>query len=107
MSIDEITPTELNQRLGKGEPWLLLDVREDWELAVASVPMARHIAMNEIPDRKSELDLAQPIAVMCHSGVRSARVAEYLSQAGFGRVANLAGGIDAWSLEIDDSVPRY
>lgn len=107
MTIEEISPTEFNQRLGKGEPWQLLDVREDWELAVASVPIARHIAMNEIPDRKSELDQAQPIAVMCHSGVRSLRVAEYLSQAGFGKVANLAGGIDAWSQEIDASVPRY
>lgn len=107
MAIDELTPTELNRRIENGERWQLLDVREDWELAIACVPSALHIVMNEIPDRQSELDPAEPIAVMCHSGVRSARVAEFLSQAGFSEVANLAGGIDAWSQEIDGSVARY
>jgi rhodanese-related sulfurtransferase len=86
---------------------VLLDVREPAELAVAAVAAAVHIPMREIPARAGELDRGQPLVVMCHSGARSYRVAEYLLGTGFTAVFNLRGGIDAWSREIDSRVPRY
>jgi rhodanese-related sulfurtransferase len=86
---------------------VLLDVREPAELEAASVASALHIPMREIPARLTELDRDTPLVVMCHSGSRSRRVAEYLSANGFSNVFNLSGGIDAWSTQIDSRVPRY
>jgi rhodanese-related sulfurtransferase len=63
--------------------------------------------MTQIPERIAELDLSQPLAVLCHSGVRSARVADYLAAAGGAQVANIAGGIDAWAQSVDVTIPRY
>jgi rhodanese-related sulfurtransferase len=63
--------------------------------------------MSEIPSRIHELDRGREIVVYCHHGVRSRKVAEFLVRQGFSRVANLAGGIDAWSLHVDSRVPRY
>lgn len=103
----ELTPTDFVARTGRGELWQLLDVREDWERAIASVDGSIHIAMAEIPGRMSELRKDLPVAVMCHSGVRSARVAAFLAGQDFPKVANLTGGIDAWSVEVDADVPRY
>jgi rhodanese-related sulfurtransferase len=86
-------------------------VREPWELQTARVvPQGFTLAtipMNEIPGRLSELDPAQRIACLCHHGARSQRVAAFLLQNGFAEVANVAGGIDAWSAQHDPSVPRY
>ena len=90
---------------------VLLDVREPWEVQTASVTPQGFtlvaIPMNEIPARLAELDPAQRIACLCHHGARSQRVAAFLAQNGFAEVANVAGGIDAWSLQHDPSVPRY
>ncbi len=86
---------------------ILLDVREPAELAQAAVAGATHIPMGDIPSRLNELDRAKVIVVMCHSGMRSRAVAEFLKSEGFQQVYNLAGGIDAWSREVDPSVPRY
>ena len=105
--IEEMSPLVLNRRRESGEPWQLLDVRELWELELASIAEAKHIPMAEITLRHRELDREQPVAVICHSGVRSARVAAYLAQNGFDRAVNVTGGIDAWSLQVDNSVPRY
>ena len=107
MPIEDMTPASFDARRKKGERWQLLDVREAWEHELARVPDATHIPMAEVPARHAELDPEQPTAVICHSGVRSARVATYLDQIGFDTVVNVAGGIDAWSVEIDSSVPRY
>jgi rhodanese-related sulfurtransferase len=86
---------------------MLLDVREDDELATASIDFATHIPMATVPARVGELPHDRPIVVMCHAGSRSARVARYLRDNGFTNVTNLAGGIEDWSLQIDPSVPRY
>lgn len=107
MPIEDIDPATFDERRKKGELWQLLDVREAWELELAHVPDATHIPMAEIPARHAELDSGLPTAVICHSGVRSARVAAYLEQMGFETVVNVAGGIDAWSVDVDPSVPRY
>lgn len=102
----ELTPQELALRLQQ-TPLQLLDVREPWEVALAALPGARHIPMNEIPRRRQELDAGAETVVLCHHGVRSAYVAAFLEQVGFSRVYNLVDGIDGWSREVDASVPRY
>ena len=105
--IEEISTLEFKLRCDKGELWQLLDVREDWELQIASIEGTINIPMTAIPARMAELDAGRPVAVVCYSGVRSKRVADYLAENGVGQVANVTGGIDAWSLEVDSSVPRY
>ncbi|CAN7230209.1 MULTISPECIES: rhodanese-like domain-containing protein [unclassified Variovorax] len=111
--IDQVRPPELADWFGhdaSAQP-VLLDVREPWEVQTASVVPQGFtlvaIPMNEIPARISELDPAQRIACLCHHGARSLRVAAFLIQNGFAEVANVAGGIDAWSTQHDPSVPRY
>lgn len=103
----EISPRELKSRLERGERLFILDVREQEEVAVAPFPDAVHIPMGEIPARIAELQPNGETVVVCHHGIRSAHVAGYLSTIGFARVLNLRGGIDAWSLGVDPSVPRY
>jgi len=108
--VPELSPTEFATRwpsFDSGSDVVLLDVREDDELAVASVAGAVHIPMREVPARLSELDATKPLVVMCHSGGRSRRVAEFLQGNGFSNVFNLKGGIDAWSTQLDSRVPRY
>jgi rhodanese-related sulfurtransferase len=99
--------SELRQLRANGGVCTLLDVREGWELALASLPDCVHIPLNEIPGRLKELDAASAIIVMCHAGGRSQMVADFLLAHGFSRVSNLRGGIDAWSREIDPAVPAY
>lgn len=86
---------------------MLLDVRQDWETRLCRLPNAVHIPIEEIEFRTDELDPAADIVVYCHQGVRSAAVAEFLRQQGFGRVRNLAGGLDAWARAVDPTMRRY
>ena len=90
---------------------LLLDVREPWECALAPLVVEGAatlcMPMAEVPARLGELDAAKPLVCVCHHGVRSLQVAAFLERAGFEAVHNLAGGIDAWSREVDSAVPRY
>ena len=106
MSVAEITPTEFVARRQRGESLTLLDVREDWELGVASVPDVVHIPMGEVADRLGELDRGREVVVLCRSGRRSLQVANFLQQNGF-QAVNLAGGILAWSRELDATIPAY
>lgn len=99
----EIAVEELQ---GNRSGYLLLDVREPDELKIASVAGAVHIPMGEIPSRFGELPPDRPIAVLCHHGVRSAKVTHFLQSNGL-NAFNIAGGIDAWSERIDRSIPRY
>jgi rhodanese-related sulfurtransferase len=105
--IIELSPHELKRRIERGESPLILDVREPEEIAIAAFPGARHIPMGDIPSQINELDPEADWVIVCHHGIRSANVALYLLRMGFERVANLSGGIDAWSLTVDPSVPRY
>jgi rhodanese-related sulfurtransferase len=107
--VQELSPTEFRRRWPEENPdgVVLLDVREPQELTLARVDQARHIPMREVPQRVHELDPAKPLVVMCHSGGRSRRVAEFLATNGFEEIYNLAGGIDAWAEQLDPSVPRY
>jgi rhodanese-related sulfurtransferase len=105
--LGEIFPRQLQQRMERGDTPLVLDVREPEEVALAPFPQARHIPMGEVPSRLAELDPERETVVVCHHGIRSAQVAGYLARMGFERVLNLTGGIDAWSVSVDPSVPRY
>jgi rhodanese-related sulfurtransferase len=112
--IDQIQPCELKSWLEKMKPHgqaVVLDVREPHELQAASVTADGfelvHIPMGVIPPRLSELDPARPVVCLCHHGARSMQVANFLSARGFAHVANLSGGIDAWSNQIDPAVARY
>lgn len=90
---------------------LVLDVREPWEVQLASVQpqgfTLQAIPMGTLAARVEELDPDRPTACLCHHGVRSLRVAQFLAHHGFGKVVNISGGIDAWSEERDPGVPRY
>lgn len=86
---------------------VILDVREPHELDVAHVEGALHIPMQTIPNRLAELPREVPLAVMCHHGARSMAVVNYLRKAGFTNAFNITGGIDAWSRELDSSIPLY
>jgi rhodanese-related sulfurtransferase len=103
----DITVEELAQWRASGRDFVLLDVREPFEVAAASLPDALHVPMREIPVRLAELDPQAEHVVFCHHGGRSERVAQFLSARGFERVHNLEGGIDAYSKRVDSSVPRY
>jgi len=105
--IGEIGPVELKSRRERGDKFIVLDVREPEEIAIAPFPAAMHIPMGDIPSRLTELDPDAEWVVVCHHGVRSAQVAMYLVRMGFERVNNLSGGIDAWSLAADPATPRY
>jgi len=95
----------------RGAPLVILDVREPWETALAAfrLPAAttRLVPMGELAGRLGELDPAQPVVCVCHHGARSAQVVAFLERSGFGWAYNLAGGIDAWSRDVDPGVARY
>ena len=103
----DITPQQLKIQLDQSADLMLLDIRELFEYEICRLPGAKLIPMNEIPTRLTELPREQSIVVYCHAGVRSARVVAWLRHQGFDNAQNLAGGIDAWSCEIDPYVPRY
>lgn len=108
MSVEQITPKKLQQRLAEApDELLVLDVREPAERSHCHIPGSLHIPMQQVPSRLGELPTDAEIVVLCHHGMRSMQVAQFLEQRGYRRICNLAGGIDAWSTEVDSSVPRY
>ncbi len=106
--VRQIEPTEVARKLkSASEKVVLLDVREPFERGMAVILPSIHIPMAEIPERTGEIPSDREVIVYCHSGSRSMVVAGFLAGHGFKSVLNLAGGIDAWSVEVDPSVPRY
>ncbi|MEN8376532.1 MAG: rhodanese-like domain-containing protein [Gemmatimonadota bacterium] len=107
--IPEITPTELKERLDAGDRPVLLDVREsnEWEIGNLSEHGAVLRPMSDIYDWKSEFDPGDDIVVYCRTGGRSGWIVRDLVDAGFEHVRNLQGGINAWSADVDPSIPRY
>lgn len=103
----EMTPEELRARLDRGQPVVLLDVREGWERALCELPNATHIPLEEIETRVDELDPREETVVYCHHGIRSAAVVDYLRHLGFASVRNLSGGLDEWARTVDPSMRRY
>ncbi len=103
----EISATALQLERGRKPDLVLLDVREPREAQIARIEGARHIPLRELPSRLSELPGHSEIITLCHHGQRSLKAREILKGAGFPNVRSLAGGIDAWSREVDSEVPRY
>ena len=103
----EIQPSEVKEKLAAGEI-TLVDVREPEELRLASIAGAKHIPMGDVPMRAhQELDPDAHIVVVCHHGVRSLNVTNWLRAQGFEKVQSMRGGIDRWSREVDSNVPTY
>jgi rhodanese-related sulfurtransferase len=113
--MSQISPRQFADMLATkpASEWpLLLDVREHWEFELASLRaeglVTLHLPMSELADRLEELDASKPLVCLCHHGVRSAQVAGFLERRhGFAQVINFSGGIDAWSAQVDPTVPRY
>lgn len=103
----EICVTEVKKKLEQGDDFVLLDVREPEEIAIARIDGAIHIPMGDIADRVHELNPGKEIVVFCHLGIRSEKVRKFLFSLNYSRVRNMTGGIDAWSREVDPSVPVY
>jgi molybdopterin/thiamine biosynthesis adenylyltransferase/rhodanese-related sulfurtransferase len=102
-----ISPKELEARLARASPPLLLDVREPGEWEIVHLPTAVLIPREQLPQRISELTQAEEIVVYCKSGRRSGMATRLLLELGFTRVRNLQGGLDAWTAEIDPTLPTY
>ncbi|MEM7278809.1 MAG: rhodanese-like domain-containing protein [Pseudomonadota bacterium] len=107
MSLPEISPMDLANQQKAGVSWTIVDVREPTELAIAALNDTLHIPMGEIPARQGELPTTGHLGVLCHGGMRSARVTEYLINQGFTNCVNISGGIDRWSCEVDSGIARY
>ncbi len=103
----ETTPAQLRERLNRGEKIRLLDVREPQEWEICHLSEATLIPLRDLPSRLSELNSMDRIVVYCKTGKRSAEALSLLRSAGFHKVENLAGGIDAWAKEVDPTIPRY
>lgn len=107
MPVEQISPKQLKIEMQQQEPPLILDVREPFEFQIANVQPSLHIPMGELQQRIVDLNKTQAVVVLCHHGIRSQQVADYLAYLGFSSVFNLTGGIDAWSSQCDATVPRY
>ena len=107
-TMEEITATEMKERLDKGERIQIIDVREPHEYEIAKIPNSKLIPLGQVLNRMNEIDAERETIVHCKGGVRSAKAIEALQRSGFqGHLINLRGGITAWSDEVDPSVPKY
>ena len=107
-TMEEITATEMKQRLDKGDDIQIIDVREPHEYEIAKIPNSKLIPLGQVLNRMNEIDSERETIVHCKGGVRSAKAIEGLQRSGFqGHLINLKGGITAWSDEVDPSVPKY
>jgi rhodanese-related sulfurtransferase len=106
--MQDLRPTALRAHLADAaEPPLLLDVREPWEFRICHIEGSRLVPMGQIPAALDSLDRDRETVVICHHGIRSRQVAMYLEYQGFGRVINLAGGVDAWARDVDHGMAVY
>ncbi|MEX5745294.1 rhodanese-like domain-containing protein [Massilia sp. X63] len=110
--MQHMTAPELAARLAQaqagaaGQP-LLLDVRENWEFETCHIAGSTQIPMHLVPIRAGELPDDREIVCICHHGARSMQVASFLERNGFDNVTNLTGGIHAWAVQVDPSMPKY
>ena len=112
--MQQINPSQFNEWLQQAAPLgapMVLDVRETWECEIASIAPAgfelKVMPMQTIPELLMMLDKNRPIACLCHHGSRSMQVATFLKHQGFEHIVNIAGGINAWSCQVDPNVPVY
>jgi rhodanese-related sulfurtransferase len=105
--VEELQVEQLAEWRRSGKAHVLVDVREDDEVALASIGGALHVPMNQVPSRLADIPQDTPVAVLCHMGWRSNAVARYLLDNGYAMVYNVAGGIDRYAAIVDPSIPRY
>lgn len=105
--LTEASPVEVRALLAARDDVFLLDVREPHEHAIAHIDGATLVPLRTVPARVQDIPRDRPVVVYCHHGMRSRMAGEFLVDQGFGEVVNLSGGIDAWSVEVDPSLPRY
>lgn len=103
----EIEPTQLKAKLDAGDDVFVLDVRNPDEYEIGRIDGSKLIPLPQLLEGVNELDSARETVVLCHAGLRSAQAVNFLRSIGFSKVKNLRGGIDAWSTDVDASVPRY
>jgi molybdopterin/thiamine biosynthesis adenylyltransferase/rhodanese-related sulfurtransferase len=106
-AVASISARELKRKMDAREPLTLVDVREPWEDESAQIPGSKLIPLGELGERLTEVPREGIIVVQCHAGVRSEQGAKLLQEAGFANVYNLEGGIEAWSRDVDPTMPRY
>jgi rhodanese-related sulfurtransferase len=115
MPIPQVQPADVLRQAqahrAQGRSPVLLDVREPWEVSMAAIScdtlQALRIPMQQVPANLDRLPIGQPVYVLCHHGMRSLHVATFLASQGYTDVRNVTGGIDAWSREVDPTVPSY
>jgi rhodanese-related sulfurtransferase len=107
--IKEITAKELSQRLSRGEPTVLIDVRQPWEFELCAIAGSTLLPLNELSTRVDEISAPDGamIVTVCHHGVRSMHAAIFLARSGLENVCSLRGGTDAWSIDVDPALARY
>lgn len=104
--METLSPDDLRQRLARNAA-TVVDVREAEELAIAHLPDSVHLPLSQMGERWQELKELTNLVLVCHHGMRSERAARFLEKNGFGGLAHLGGGLDAWAVEIDPDMPRY
>ena len=103
----EISVGQVNALKKRGETFTLLDVREPWEYEKSRIEGSKHIPMGEVPTRVQQMDPEEHIIVVCHHGMRSLSVTNWLRQQGYENVQSMRGGIDGWARTVDPKVPIY
>lgn len=102
--VNEQSCLDIKSRLDKGEPLSIIDVREPEELAIAKLDVATHIPLGDLPDKLDTLEKGKAYAILCRSGVRSARATLFMTEQGFTNVVNIEGGIMQWAQDVDTSL---
>jgi rhodanese-related sulfurtransferase len=105
--VEHLTVQDIVALLRSDAPPHIIDVREPWEYDIAHLEGSELIPLNTLPERVNTLDPARRYALLCHHGMRSEMAANWLAAHGFTQLINIDGGIDAWSLDVDRSLPRY
>ena len=105
--VEHKTVQEIAALLRSEAPPHIIDVREPWEWDIAHLEGSDLIPLSTLPARVEALDPSRAYALLCHHGMRSEMAANWMAQHGFTQLINIDGGIDAWSIEVDPSVPRY
>ncbi|HZH34697.1 MAG TPA: rhodanese-like domain-containing protein [Pyrinomonadaceae bacterium] len=107
MNYQTISPVELREKIESGGKFRLIDVREPVEFGIARIEGAELLPMSRANEWLADLNPSEELVFFCHHGIRSGNVCAFLAQNGFEKLYNLAGGIDSWSEEVDNNVPRY
>lgn len=106
--MQSISPERLKELLDRGESApRLIDVRDPWEFEICRIAGSENIPLSELPSLAAQMDRERETVFICHHGMRSQQLADFLESSGFTRIMNLDGGVDAWARSIDPDMPQY